>query len=96
MSKYEKARERIKEEHAFLDEQELLHKKYDAPEYVVIKEKDNMVKFMIRLFTGFLKIIFTVIIIALATTGILTLIYLRPELMNVLDDIFGEVISLSQ
>lgn len=90
--KYDKAAARVQEERLFADEQLRLHEKYDeADENVVIKEKDNMAKFLIRLLLGFLKLCFVLTVLALTTIGLLTIIYLWPEFKDIFGQIIGEI-----
>ena len=100
MGKYDKYAKAIKEEIAFNEEQENLHKKHEnVPEDTVIIETGNMGKFMLNFIRAFIKTIFAIILIALATVGLLTLIY--PEtrdaftviVTGIVQDILGKVES---
>lgn len=70
----------IKKEHEQEKAQKKLREKYDAPEDVVIVEKDNTIKFFVRTFGTIIKVTVAIIIFLLTVIGITSLIY--PETRN--------------
>lgn len=74
--------------------QEDLRKKYQVDgKEVVIVEKNNMVKFFLRVLDGIIRIAATIIILLLAAIGLLTLLYpeIRVELLTVLQEIYRQI-----
>ena len=59
----------------------------------MIVEKNNMIKFFIRVIGGVIRIAATIIILLLAAIGLLTLLYpeIRVELVAVLQDIYNQI-----
>lgn len=76
----EQEQKRLREKHQVHDEQ------------VLIVEKDDLAKFLIRTGTGAVKLIATIAILGLAVLGLLTLIYPVPRdaLFQVLQEILSE------
>lgn len=95
MKKYDKAIETLQQKQKNIEEQEKLHKKYkeEKPE-VVIKEKSNTIKFLIKTLGHLLRIIAICLILALATIGALTLIYshLRQEFLLIVQEIIAQIL----
>lgn len=87
----------VKEETAFKENQQKLKKKYqiNKPDVVVV-EKTNMTKFLIRLLIGFIKFAATTAILILAVIGLLTLIYpqIRAEFISVWLQITAQFLSM--
>ena len=78
MGIYDKYKNKINEEQDFKKKQRKLHKKHDKiPEDTVIIEKNGTMKIIVGLLRAIIRKLFGLIVIALATIGILTLIY--PE-----------------
>lgn len=74
--------------------QEDLRKKYQVDDKeVMIVEKNNMIKFFIRVIGGVIRIAATIIILLLAAIGLLTLLYpeIRVELVAVLEEIYKQI-----
>lgn len=87
-------RQEIEEE----QHQEALRKQHGIEdENVVVVEKKSMMKFLIRLFIGFIKTIASIAGIILAGTGIMTLIYpdVRNEFIAVLLAVIDDVIRMT-
>lgn len=94
MGKYDKYANAVKEEITWKGEQERLHDKHDSvPDDTVIIETGNMGKFMLNFIRSFLNTVFAVILILLATVGILTLIYPEPRgaFINVINIILEDL-----
>lgn len=99
MGKYTKAAETIRKQQEFEKEQKELHRKYmEEPEHVVIKEKNNTIKFLIRTGSLLLKSLVSVLICCLAAIGILTLVYpdIREAFFSILRQIFIDVQNMNQ
>lgn len=81
MSKFKKGLvNEIKQEHENESKQQKLREKYDAPEDVVIVEKDNTIKFFVRTTGTIIKVTVAIIIFLLTVIGMTSLIY--PETRN--------------
>lgn len=78
--------------------QEELRKKHnlDVPDDVVVVEKSNTVKFLIRFLSAAIRIIFSVVGIILMALGIIALIYpnIREHLIYTLQNIGTETMSM--
>ena len=57
-----------------------LREKYEIPEDVMIVEKDNMIKFSVRIIATLIKITIGIIIFLLTVVGIVSLVF--PETRN--------------
>lgn len=84
------AYEKEKEQEA---EQKKLKEKHnlDVDDNVIVVEKNNMVKFFIRLAIKLVKLCFTLILIYLAFVGLVALVYPAPRAE--LKDIFTQTIE---
>lgn len=89
----------IKEEHRFEEEQNALKDKHgiENPDVIVV-EKTNMLKFLIRSFGILVRVVASIIILVLATIGVITLIYpdLRLGLLETFNSIFTQFQFLTQ
>lgn len=94
-NKYLKAAEKIENEQDFNEKQKVLRKKYDVPEGIIIKEKNNMIKFTVNTIRGFIRIIATIALIILAAIGLMASIYPEPrrEIISILIKIYEDIIS---
>ena len=93
MGKYDIYIENLKKEESFYKEQDRLHNKHsDIDENKVIVEKSNTIKFVLSFLRASIKTIATIILVSLATIGIITLIYpeIRAEFIEVILNIFNE------
>lgn len=95
MSKYKKGIvEDIKKEKIFEENQQHLKDKYKMTgEKVVIVEKNNFLKYLVKYSVSFVKLVVTIAILILATLGVLTIVYpnSRHELLFVLEDIYAQM-----
>lgn len=95
MSKYKKGIvEDIKKEQIFEENQQHLKDKYQMTgEKVVIVEKNNFLKYLVKYSVSFVKLVVTIAILILATLGVLTIVYTnsRHELLFVLEDIYAQM-----
>lgn len=83
----------VKEEQKKEAEQKKLHEKHRVEdENILVVERDNMVKFLIRNSARLIRILATVSLFILATIGLIALVYpeIRTELLLVLQKIFRE------
>ncbi len=74
--------------------QEDLRKKYKVDnKEVMIVEKNNMIKFFLRVFYGTIRIAATIIILLLAAIGLLSLLYpeIRTEFLVVIKEILSQL-----
>lgn len=97
MSKYDKAKERVKAEQQFEKEQEKLKSKYSiTEENIIVKEKSGLTKFIIKSAFSVIRIIANIAIYALAATGLISLIYpnVRAELLSTLSNVYKEILSM--
>jgi len=97
MGIYDKYKKKINEEQDFKKEQKKLHKKHDKiPEDTVIIEKNGTMKIIAGLLRTIIRKLFGLIVIALATIGILTLIYpeTRAAFFNVIQMIKADLFHL--
>lgn len=79
-------------------EQRRLKKKHDIQkEDVVVVEKANMAKFLLKLMIGFVKFAAMAILFVLATVGMITFIYpeVRDDFLKVLFNILGQVQTMT-
>lgn len=79
---YDNKRKMIKQ----MQEQEALKEKYEIEDDVVIKETDNMGKFLIRTFSSVIRLCASILLAALAAIGLTTLAYpdVRAALFTVI------------
>lgn len=88
----------VEEKHEERRHQEELRKKHnlDVPDDVVVVEKSNTVKFLIRFLEAAIRIIFSVVGIILMALGIIALIYpdIRVHLIYTLQNIGAETMSM--
>lgn len=80
-------------------EQERLRKKHHVEdEGIVVVEKNNMVKFLIRNLARLIRIFATILLFTLATIGLLALVYpnVRIELLQVIQQIGMELHRMLQ
>lgn len=75
MSKFKAGVALYEAEQAEKEKQKVLHEKHNIKEDVVIVEKNNTFKFLVNMFIRGLKLCSTIIIICLATIGLIGLIY---------------------
>lgn len=97
MGRYAKYIESIKKEEEFKKEQEKLHKKHKSiDEDKVIVERTNTIKFVLSFFRWAVISISSILVTCLTAIGILSLTYpnIRIELLKVLENLQGEIISL--
>lgn len=82
----------IKEEHAFLEEQDRLKEKYHVKEKnVVVVEKTHLWKFTVKVIGNLIRYAATIIILILAGIGLFTLTY--PEIRSPFLEILGYTIE---
>lgn len=88
---------KLKQDEIYREQQEEIKKKHHIEdEDVVVVEKTNMGKFLIRLMIGIIRFAASAAIILLAAAGLITIIYpqSRQELIDVLYDIFYEIMGM--
>lgn len=86
----------VKEQNKFNNEQSHLKEKYHIKDgNVVIVEKNNMIKFLIRYAITLFRFLFRIAIIVLATSGLLAFIYpsSRIALWNIIIQIKNQLLS---
>lgn len=86
----------VKKQNEFNNEQEQLKEKYHIEDSgVVIVEKNNMIKFLVRYVITLLQFLFRIAIIVLATSGLLAYIYpsTRIALWHIIIDIQKQLLS---
>ena len=86
--------EDIKKEKVFEENQQHLKDKYNMTgEAVVIVEKNNLLKYLIKYGVALIRLVVTIAILVLATLGVLTIVYpnSRHELLFVLEDIYSQM-----
>lgn len=96
MSKFKKGLVKdIQKEKEFEKEQRDLKEKYslDVAEEVVVVEKSNAYKFTVKMIVNAIKALATICLLALATVGIITLIYpnSRNAFFDIMDNIYREL-----
>lgn len=98
MGKYKKELvSKIVEEKKFFEEQEKLKEKHGiADEDVVIVEKDNMIKFFVRVIGKVLRMVATISILILAVIGLFTLFYpeIREPFIGILSVILKQYFNI--
>lgn len=97
MAKYDKYIDEIKKDKAFKEEQRELHQKHEhIDEDKVIVEKNVAVKATLTFTENIAKAIIGVILILLATVGILTLLYpeTRSAFLTLLDSMLKQIKTL--
>ena len=73
------------------ERQRVLHEKHNVSDEILIVEKSNTFKFLVRELTGGLKLCATISIICLASVGLIGLIY--PETRDAYVAIYEQIIS---
>ena len=95
--KYKKGlMEQIRAEEEFRAEQEEIKKKHNIEdENVVVVEKSNILKFIVRILLMLIRFVATAIILVLAALGAVAIIYPEPraELLYIIDSIVNQVIG---
>ena len=89
----------IKEKQEFDKQQNELKRKHGIEEKnVIVVEKSNMTKFLIRTIGNLIRISATIIILILASVGLTTLLYphIRNEFLTILYQIMNQMISFFQ
>ncbi len=96
-NKYSKLIKLIDEEKEFKENQIKLHNKHkDIDKDKVIVEKTNTLKFILSFLANIIKITSEIILIMLASIGIISLIYKEPreELIIIFNDIYQAILSM--
>ena len=76
-------------------EQKRLHEKHqEVSEQTVIIEKDNMIKFTIRMITKLIRLTATITILILAAIGLISMVY--PQIRSVLVEVLLEILRQAQ
>ncbi len=86
----------IKEQQEFEKQQKELKRKHRIDEKnVIVVEKSNMTKFLIRTIGNVVRISATILILILASIGLTTLLYpqIRNELLIILHQIIEQLVS---
>lgn len=86
----------IKEQQEFEKQQNELKRKHGIEgENVIVVEKSNMTKFLVRTIGNVIRIFATIIILILASVGLTTLLYpqIRNELLIILRQIIEQLVS---
>lgn len=96
MGKYKKdiLKTRINKEIAEKEEQNRLKKKHNiTDENVTVVEKSNMVKFTVNTVTRIVKFVATIVLIALAAIGLISIVYPEPraDVLKILYGVFNSV-----
>lgn len=92
MGKYKKELvSKIVEEQKFQKKQSKLKEKYELSDNVVIIEKDNMIKFFVRIIESTIQKMATIILLILAIIGLFTLLY--PEIRNVFFEVVNQILQ---
>lgn len=73
--------------------QEKLREKYDVKEEIYVVEKNSLLLFLQRMVGGIFRIIIQILLIGLATVGLLSLIYpeSRREVLHIFEQIFRQI-----
>lgn len=90
MDKYKNIKNKIEREQKAKEEQKKLHKKYkEVDSDIVIKEKGNLIEYIIRTTAN-------VALAILAAIGILAIIYKEPrmELVSVIKETINQIIGM--
>jgi hypothetical protein len=84
---------KYREKKAFEQEQKRLKEKHGVSEDVIVVEKSNMVKFIVRLMISFVRLLIAAVVVLLAATGLICLIYPVPrdDFLHIVSEIAGEV-----
>lgn len=75
-------------------QQDKLHQKYNLKEEnIVIVEKSNSLKFTVRIFSSFIRLLAIIVILVLAAIGLAAIFYPGPrhELYQILQDIIQQL-----
>lgn len=91
MGKFNAGVTRYEEELAEREKQRVLHEKHNVSDEVMIVEKSNTFKFIVNVLTRGLKLCATIIIICLASVGLIGLIY--PETREAYIAIYEQIAS---
>lgn len=86
----------IKEQQEFEKQQNELKRKHKIEEKnIIVVEKSNMTKFLIRTIGNIVRISATILILVLASIGLTTLLYpqIRNELLIILHQIIEQLVS---
>lgn len=67
--------EQIKQEEREKEHQEILKERYDIEEDVVVVEKNNTIKFLLKTMIGGARLIIAILVFILALIGLTALIY---------------------
>ena len=98
MSKYKRSIvENIKQEQVFQREQDALQEKYNIEnKNVVIVEKSNIYKYTIRMIATLTRVLATIIILVLASIGLVALIYPAPrsDIFCLLNELQNQIFML--
>lgn len=73
--------------------QEKLREKYDIKENIYVVEKNSLLLFAQRMVGGIFRIFINIVLISLATIGLLALIYpgSRAEVLKIFEQIFRQI-----
>ncbi|MGN0496922.1 MAG: hypothetical protein ACI4GW_11905 [Lachnospiraceae bacterium] len=86
--------EAYEEDEAFHKKQNHLHKKHMIEdENIVVVEKNNIIKFSITSMVGLIRFVASVVLVILASIGLLCIIFdeTRLPLINLLNDIVTQI-----
>lgn len=86
----------IKDQQEFEKQQNELKRKHRIEEKnVIVVEKSNMTKFLIRTIENVVRISTTILILLLASIGLTTLLYpqIRNELLIIINQIINQLVS---
>ena len=87
-------KKKVLEERGFQEKQSELKEKYDiADEEIVVVEKSNTLKFLIRSLASLIRITATIVLITLAFIGLVAIVYPEPrnELLQIWEMILGQL-----
>lgn len=88
---------KIKEEEEFKKRQNVIKEKHNIQDdNVIVVEKNNMFKFLVKLFLSAVKFIAAAVILILAGIGLTALIYPRPraELFVILNQVINDILNM--
>lgn len=77
--------------------QQKLHARHNIEdENVIVVEKSNMIKFSVKTISSLLRVAATILILVLATVGLLCLVYpdTREQMVNILRELEGQFARL--
>ncbi len=97
MNKYQKFIDKRLEQKNIKENQEKLHTKHkDIPEDKIIIEKSNTFKFILSFIASIVKITAEILLVILASIGIISLIYKEPrqDLIIIFEDIYQTILSM--